>query len=95
MDSRLEKGYYITELITDILGGGGSSRLYQSLVKEQQIFSNIDCYHFGSTDTGLLTIEGKLVKGRKMEEAEQAIEAELEKIKTALVIGTGTTKSKE
>ncbi len=63
MDSRLEKGYYVTELITEILGGGGSSRLYQSLVKEQQLFSNIDCYHFGSTDKGLLAIEGKLVKG--------------------------------
>ncbi len=81
MDNRLDTGYYITELMSEILGGGGSSRLYQSLVKEQQIFSNIDCYHFGSTDKGLLTIEGKLVKGRKMEEAERAIEAELEKIK--------------
>ncbi len=85
MDGRLDKSYYITELITEILGGGASSRLYQSLVKEQQIFSNIDCYHFGSTDKGLLAIEGKLVKGRKMEEAEHAIEAELEKIKSSPV----------
>ena len=85
MDSRLEKGYYVTEMITEILGGGGSSRLYQSLVKEQQLFSNIDCYHFGSTDKGLLAIEGKLVKGRTMEEAEKAIDAELEKIKNTLV----------
>lgn len=85
MDGRLDKGYYVTELITEILGGGASSRLYQSLVKEQQLFSNIDCYHFGSTDRGLLTIEGKLVKGRTMEEAERAINEELEKIKFSLV----------
>ena len=82
MDARLDQGYYVTELITEILGGGQSSRLYQSLVKEQQLFSNIDCYHFGSTDKGLLAIEGKLVKGRKMEEAERAVAEELNKIKS-------------
>ena len=81
MGSRLVPGYYIADLITEILGGGASSRLYQALVKEKQLFSNIECYHFGTVDAGLLTIEGKLVKGVKMEEAEKAIEAELEKLK--------------
>lgn len=85
MSDRLDDGYYAAELITDILSGGGSSRLYQALVKEQQLFSNIECYHFGSTDAGLLTIEGKLVKGIKMEDADKAVEAELEKIKNILV----------
>ncbi len=85
MDGRKEKGYYVSELITEILGGGGSSRLYQTLVKEKQLFSSIDCYHFGSIDKGLLAIEGKLVKGIQMEEAENAVEEELEKIKTQLV----------
>ena len=45
----------------------------------------IECYHFGSTDNGLLAIEGKLVKGVKMENAEKAVELELEKIKNELV----------
>ena len=78
---RLDQRYYISDLITDILGGGGSSRLYQSLVKEKQLFSNIDCSHFGTNDAGLLTIEGKLVKGVDMKEAEKALEEELTKIK--------------
>ena len=65
--------------MTDILSGGGSSRLYQSLVKEKQLFSNIECYHFGSADAGLLAIEGKLVKGVKMEDAEKAIERRIGK----------------
>jgi zinc protease len=81
MPSRLEKGYYATELITEILGGGGSSRLYQTLVKEKQLFSNIECYQFGSTDAGLITIEGKLIKGVKPADAEKAIEEELSKLK--------------
>jgi predicted Zn-dependent peptidase len=85
MQGRLDQKYYITDLVTDILSGGGSSRLYQSLVKEKQLFSNIECYHFGSTDTGLLTIEGKLVKGVNMEDADKAVEAEVEKIKQHLI----------
>lgn len=85
MDARLDKGYYVADMITEILGGGGSSRLYQKLVKEKQYFSNLDCYHFGSVDSGLLTVEGKLVKGVKMEEAAAAIDEEIEHLKSTLI----------
>ncbi len=81
MGSRLDNSYHAVDLMTDILSGGGSSRLYQSLVKEKQLFSNIECHHFGSTDNGLVVVEGKLVKGVAMADAEKAVEAELEKIK--------------
>jgi len=79
---RMDDRYYATDLISDILSGGGSSRLFQSLVKEKQLFSNIDCYHFGSTDAGLMTIEGKLVKGIDMKVAEAAVLEELRKIQS-------------
>jgi len=82
---RLDRKYYITDLLGDILSGGGSSRLYQSLVKEKQLFSNIECHHFGSTDDGLVVIEGKLVKGIKIADAEKAVDDELEKMKNELV----------
>ena len=85
IDSRLEHGYYVADLITEVLGGGGSSRLFQSLVKEKQLFSNLDCYHFGSTDKGIIAIEGKLVKGKSILDAEIAIEEELQKMMTELV----------
>lgn len=85
MDARLDKGYYVADMITEILGGGGSSRLYQKLVKEKQYFSNLDCYHFGSVDSGLLTVEGKLVKGVKMEDAVAAIDEEIEQLKSTLI----------
>ena len=77
---RTDPRYYTADLITDILSGGGSSRLYQSLVKEKQLFSNIDCYHFGSTDAGIITIEGKLVKGVDIKLAEAAVQEELKKL---------------
>ncbi|MES2881801.1 MAG: pitrilysin family protein [Bacteroidota bacterium] len=82
---RMDHRYYVTDLITEILSGGGSSRLFQALVKEKKLFSNIECSHFGTTDAGLLAIEGKLVKGVKMADAEAAIAEELEKMKTEKV----------
>ena len=85
MQSRLDKGYYVTELITDILGGGGSSRLYQALVKQQQLFSGLDVHHFGSIDKGLLAIEGRLVNGVTPEQADKAVNEELEKFLAAPV----------
>ena len=91
---RKDDRYYTADLITDILSGGGSSRLYQSLVKEQQLFSNIECYHMGSTDAGLLVIEGKLVKGIDIKKAEQAINEEIKKIQANGVTVTELEKVK-
>ena len=94
MADRLDKRYYIADLLSEILSGGGSSRLYQSLVKEKQLFSNIECHHFGSTDAGLLAIEGKLVKGVKIEEAEKAVEEVLQGLKDEPVMETELQKVK-
>jgi len=78
MAGRLEQPYYAADLITEIMGSGYSSRLYQRLVKEEQLFSNINCYHTGSLDPGLLVVEGKIREGRTIEEANEAVEKEIE-----------------
>ena len=78
--ARTDDRYYTADLISDILSGGGSSRLYQSLVKEKQLFSNIECSHMGSTDAGIMVIEGKLVKGIDIKLAEAAVNEELKKL---------------
>jgi predicted Zn-dependent peptidase len=85
MAGRLDDDYYIADLLTEILGGGGSSRLFQSLVKEQQLFSSIDCYHYGSIDPGLFTIEGKLVQGVDMAKAEAAVMEQIYIVRKELV----------
>jgi predicted Zn-dependent peptidase len=77
---RTDPRYYTADLITDILSGGGSSRLFQSLVKEKKLFSSIDCYHLGSTDAGIITIDGKLVKGVDIKVADAAVTEELKKL---------------
>ena len=56
MAGRLTQPYYAADLITEIMGSGFSSRLYQRLVKEQQLFSTVNCYHTGSLDPGLLVV---------------------------------------
>jgi predicted Zn-dependent peptidase len=85
MSARMDQRYYIADLAGDMLGGGGSSRLYQALVKEKKLFSKIDCFHFGSHDAGLFSIEGQLVKGVDINAAEAAIDEELGKMKTVAV----------
>jgi predicted Zn-dependent peptidase len=94
MASRTEPGYYIADLITEVLGGGGSSRLHQSLIKEKKLFSQIECYHTGSVDKGLVVIEGKPIKGVRLEEADKAITEELEKIKAQKIEEKELTKVK-
>lgn len=79
---RLDKRYYVSDLISDILSGGGSSRLFQSLVKDKRLFSNIECYHTGSIDAGLMVIEGKLVKGITMQQAEEGVQEEINKLQS-------------
>ena len=85
MGGRFDEGYHATDLITEVLGGGTSARLYEQLIKVKQIFSSIDCYHFGTVDPGLLVIEGKLVKGISMTVAEKAVLEEIEKIKNEIL----------
>jgi len=85
MGGRFDEDYHATDLITEVLGGGTSARLYEQLIKVKQIFSSIDCYHFGTVDPGLLVIEGKLVKGISMAVAEKAVLEEVEKIKNEIL----------
>ena len=94
ISTRLDKRYYVADMITEILGGGTSSRLFQSLVKEQQLFSSIQCAHLGSIDAGLLYIEGKLIKGISIEEGEKAIAVELDKMNSEKISETELQKIK-
>ncbi len=87
MPGRLSQPYYACDLITEIMGNGYSSRLYQRLVKEEQLFSGISCYHTGSLDAGLLVVEGKIAEGRSLEEADAAVTREM-----ALLVAGGVTE---
>ncbi len=85
MCRRSDDDYFATDLLSDILSMGNSSRLYTSLIKEQKLFSDINAYVMGSLDEGLLIISGHLSDNVSFEEAEQGIIEELEKIKTQII----------
>jgi len=85
MCSRKDERFFATDLISDILSRGSSSRLHKSLVKEQKLFSDIDAFIGGDMDEGLFYFGGKLSAGVTMKEAEAGIDAEINKLKTILV----------
>src|SRR5574344_326563 len=85
MDRKLGDDYYATDLLSDILSSGNSSRLYRKLIVEEGLFSELDAYISGDVDPGLFSVAGKLIEGVTMEQAENAIWDELRKMKEALV----------
>ena len=78
---RDEPDYYATDILSDILANGRSSRLIRRLVHEQKCFSSIDAYISGSRDAGLIYISGKPAPGTSLNEAEAAIREELEQLR--------------
>ncbi len=74
MPARDDENYHAADLVSDILGRGKSSRLYDKLVKEQKLFNSISASVMGSMEPGLLIIQGKLNEGVDLETANRAIE---------------------
>jgi len=94
MPARRDESYQTYDLMSDILSQGQSSRLYNSLLKDQQLFSDIHAYITSSMDEGLFIVEGKLSEGIAVETAEAAVWAELNKISTEEVTPVELTKVK-
>jgi predicted Zn-dependent peptidase len=92
--SRLDKEFYAVDLLTDILSRGKSSRLYNELVKNKKLFSEVNAYTTGDFDKALVIVEGKLVKGVSIKDAEQAIIDELRKVKEEMVTSEELEKVK-
>lgn len=80
MSSRTSTDYYTTDLLSDVLSNGDSSRLYQQLVKKQKLFSNLNAFITGDIDAGLFVFSGYINQGVNIEHAEEALKNELEKI---------------
>ncbi|MDR1006465.1 MAG: insulinase family protein [Bacteroidales bacterium] len=72
MCSRTDKDYYIYDLMSDVLSNGKSSRLYNSLVAQKGIFTEINAFISGDDDNGLFIIMGKY-QDVSVEEGEKAI----------------------
>lgn len=73
MCSRLHPDYAVYDLISDILSRGDGAVLYQKLVKDKQIFTEIHAYVTGSLDDGLWVIQGKTSAGITCADAETEV----------------------
>ncbi len=80
--SRNSPDHHATDLLSDVLSNGPSSRLYRRLLKQQKLFSSIDAYISGNIDPGLLVIEARPSEGISLAAGEAAIWKELESIKS-------------
>lgn len=73
MCNRMHPDYYACDLLSDMFGTGQSSYLYQKLVNEQKLFTDISASVMGSTDEGLFLISGRPVEGVSIEDADAAL----------------------
>ncbi len=80
MSSRLDPLYHAYDFLSDLLSNGKSSRFYQSLVKDQELFTDINAFITGDTDQGLFVIIGRLREDVEMSRAEELIWKELDRL---------------
>lgn len=80
MGERGTRDYYLCDLLTDLLAGGESARIYQHLVRQRQIFSAANAYITGEREQGMLILTGQLNPSVTIQEAEDALYGELERL---------------
>lgn len=94
MGARLDDSYHATDLLSDILGRGKSSRLYNELIEQKRMFNSLSAHVSGSLDPGLFVIEGKLNTEFTIEEGEEAIWNLIEAFKSEELSELEVTKVK-
>ncbi|HJT27274.1 MAG TPA: pitrilysin family protein [Pyrinomonadaceae bacterium] len=77
-----------------ILSGGESSRLYHSLVYTQQLAAEVNSSAETREDVSLFVLTAVLSEGKKVEDVEKAMEAEIKKLQDAAVSAAELDKAK-
>lgn len=94
MCPRRHADYHATDLLSDVLGNGNSSRFYQHLVKGRKLFSELDAYITGNFDAGMFVVSGKPAPGVSLLDADAAIAKEIETLQNEPVDLTELQKVK-
>ena len=94
MGTRTSPDFYTADLVSDLLSGGDSGRLYRHLVKERRLLSSVNAYVTGDLDPGLFVFTGQLLPGVAPEAAEAAFREEIEALRTAPLSQYETEKVK-
>ncbi|NOT59396.1 MAG: insulinase family protein [Acidobacteria bacterium] len=86
---------YAMNVLSTILGGGESSRLYQKLVKEKQLLIEAQMYSQVRRGIGMNAIIAVMTPGKKQEEVEAAINEELAKLQNEPIADWELEKAKQ
>ena len=70
-------------VLSAILGSGRSSRLYESLVRQQQLTPGVNAGSTSNHGPGLFRVIATALPGKSVADLEKGIYAEIEKVKTA------------
>lgn len=82
---RMDPDFHACDMITDVLSNGRSSRFYHQLVEQEQLFVSLDAYVSPRIGPGLLIVEGVPNQGVTIEQAEEAVWKQMERLATELV----------
>jgi len=85
MARRMDKRFYLADMLSDVLSRGKSSRFTKRLVLEKHLFTELDAFILGSYDSGLFVVCGKPKEGVSLEEAYAEVRLELETLQKELV----------
>ncbi len=94
MPGRESLDYYTADLLSDVLGRGKSSLLYQALVENDSLFTDLAAYVLGSIDPGLLVISGKLANNTDFKQAESGVDKIINQFLKEGVEGMALEKAK-
>jgi len=81
MGPRISEDYSALDLLTDLLAGGESGRLYNRLVRDKNLFSEINAYITSDVDPGLVILSGKLMRGTDIMKADKAVNEVINELK--------------
>lgn len=76
---------YALDMLSTLLSGGQSSRMYKSLVDEQKKAFTVQAFPFSSEDPGLYLNFALANVGVNVDDLEKAMDAEIEKVKFELI----------
>ena len=86
--------FYALQVLSAVLQGGQSSRLYQKLVKEKEMVSNVGGFMDEKRGVGALYTNATLRPGAKTEDIEAAVYGEIERMKTEPIADWELQKAK-
>jgi len=82
-----DKDAYVIRFINDVLSAGTSSRIHKQIVEKDQLALDSGSMIMDGEDYGRLTFYGFLANGKSMDALLNAIDQQIDKMKTSLISG--------